>query len=146
MTKVIYTSLVLTLLLLMSAQKSFACSCAFSPGPEKKQVRQAFNDSTAIFSGEVLEIRDSSEDINMLLVRFKVTKLWKGELKREVTLTTAKQSAMCGYRFEIATKYLVYGNGPRDALLVTNCSRTTNASNRRDLKYLAKLKRQKRAN
>jgi hypothetical protein len=146
MKKAIYISLALTLFLLASAEKSFACSCPRSLEPEKKQVQQAYTDSTAIFSGEVFEISESSADKNSLLVKFKVAKLWKSELNREVTITTAKESAMCGYRFEIGKTYLVYANGLKDSLMVSNCSRTTNMSNKYDVKYLAKFKRQKRVN
>lgn len=146
MKKAIYISLTLTLFLLASAEKSYACSCPRSLEPVKKQVQQAFKDSTAIFAGEVLEISKSSADENSLLVKIKVEKSWKGELTREVAITTPKDGAMCGYTFEIGGKYLVYANGLKDSLLVTNCSRTTNMSNKRDVKYLAKLKRQKRVN
>ena len=146
MKKAIYISLALTLFLLASAEKAFACSCLRSLEPEKKQVQQAFTDSTAIFSGEVLEISEDSADQNSLLVKFKVAKLWKGELNREVTITTAKDSAMCGYTFEIGKKYLVYANGLKDSLMVSNCSRTKIMSNKGHVKYLAKLKRQKRVN
>jgi hypothetical protein len=144
MKKAIYFSLALALLLLASAEKAFACSCPVIPGPEKKQVQQAFSGSVAIFSGEVLEISDSSTDINIWLVKFKVAKSWKGDLNGEVTITTAKNSAMCGYSFEIGKQYLVYANGARDALMVSNCSRTSKMSNKGDVKYLAKLKRQQR--
>jgi hypothetical protein len=146
MKKAIYISLTLTLFLLASAEKSYACSCLRSLEPVKKQVRQAFKDSTAIFAGEVLEISEDSADENSLLVKIKVAKSWKGELSSEVTITTAKNSAMCGYSFEVGKKYLVYANGLKDSLMVSNCSRTTNMSNKGDVKYLAKLKRQRSVN
>jgi hypothetical protein len=146
MKKAIYISLALTLFLLASAEKSFACSCLRTLEPVKKQVQQAFMDSTAIFSGEVIEINESPADKNSLLVKFKVAKSWKGELNPEVTITTAKDGAMCGYSFEIGKTYLVYPNGPKDSLMVSNCSRTTNMSSKGDVKYLAKLKHQKRVN
>jgi hypothetical protein len=69
--------------------------------------------------------------------------LWKGELKREIIITTNKDSAMCGYGFEVGKKYLVYANGLKNDLFVDNCSRTTNMSNKGDVKYLTKLKRKK---
>jgi hypothetical protein len=146
MKKTIYISLTLTVFLLASAETSFACSCPRSLEPLKKQVRQAFKDSAAIFSGEVIEISDSPTEENSLLVKFKVANSWKGELTSEVSITTAKNSAMCGYSFEVGKKYLVYANGLKDSLLVTNCSRTTDMGNQRDVKYLAKLKRQQRVN
>ncbi len=138
MKKSIYISLALALFVVASAEKSFACSCAASLEPEKKQVQQAFMNSRAIFSGEVLEINESSADKNSLLVKFKVAKLWKGELKNEISITTNKESSMCGYGFEIGKKYLVYANGLKNDLFVENCSRTTNMSNKGDVKYLNK--------
>ncbi len=142
MKKTIYISLALTLFLLASAENSFACSCLFSDKPLNVQVKEAFNNSTAIFSGEVISITLKSE--YEVTVKIKVEKSWKGKFSKEVTITTAKENSMCGYWFEIGKKYLVYANGPKDFLLVTNCSRTTNMSNKGDVKYLAKFKRQKR--
>jgi len=143
MKKTIYISLALTLFVFASAERSFACSCVASLEPDKKQVQKAFTSSSAIFSGEVLEISESSADKNSLLVKFKIAKLWKGELKREIIITTNKDSAMCGYGFEVGKKYLVYANGLKNELFVDNCSRTTNFSNKGDVKYLTKLKRKK---
>lgn len=141
MKKSIYILLALALFVLASAERSFACSCVASLEPEKKQVQQAFTDSTAIFSGEVLAISESRADKNSLLVKFKVTKLWKGGSKNEITITTNKESSMCGYRFEVGKKYLVYANGLKNELFVENCSRTTNISNNGDVRHLNKLKR-----
>ncbi len=143
MKKAIYISLALALFLLASAERSFACSCVASLEPEKKQIQNAFNGSTAIFSGEVFEISESSADKSSLLVKFKVAKSWKGELKNEIIITTNKESSMCGYSFEVGKKYLVYANGLKNELFVDNCSRTTNISNKGDVKYLTKLKRKK---
>ena len=143
MKKAIYISLALALFVFASAEKSFACSCKASLEPDKKQVQEAFTSSGAIFSGEVIEVNGSQTDKNSLLVKFKVTKWWKGELKREISITTAKESSMCGYGFEIGKKYLVYANGLKNDLFVDNCSRTTNMSNQGDVKYLTKLKRKK---
>ena len=143
MKKAVYISLALVLFVFASAEKAFACSCEASLEPEKKQVQEAFTSSGAIFSGEVIKVNESQTDKNSLLVKFKATKLWKGELKREIIITTNKDSAMCGYGFEVGKKYLVYANGLKNDLFVDNCSRTTNMSNKGDVKYLTKLKRKK---
>ena len=143
MKKAVYISLALTLFLLASADRSFACSCEASLESKKKQVQKAFTNSGAIFSGEVIEVYESSADKNSLLVKFKVAKLWKGELKREIIITTNKESSMCGYGFEVGEKYLVYAKRLKNDLFVDNCSRTTNFSNQGDVKYLTKLKRKK---
>jgi len=143
MKKAIYISLALTMFLFASAEKSFACSCEVTLEPEKKQIQDAFTSSGAVFSGEVVEVSESPADKNSLLVKFKVAQSWKGESKREITITTNKESSMCGYSFEVGEKYLVYANGLKNDLFVDNCSRTTNMSNKGDVKYLTKLKRKK---
>ena len=144
MKKSIYFSLAVALFLVVSAEQSFACSCTRTIEPVKKQVQRAYKDSAAIFSGEVVEISDSSEDTGNFLVKLKVAKSWKGELGDQVTISTAKNGAMCGYTFEAGKTYLVYADGPKESLIVTNCSRTTGTRIKGDVKYLARLKRQKR--
>ncbi|MCY7344741.1 MAG: hypothetical protein LH614_00830 [Pyrinomonadaceae bacterium] len=109
----------------------------------KKQVQGAFAYADAVFSGEVIEIRESSADKYNFIVKFKVAKSWKGESQPEITITTAKESAMCGFSFAVGQKYLVYAYGLKDALSTTNCSRTTLFGNNGDVKYLAKLERKK---
>ena len=143
MKKVIYISLALAIFACASAESSYACSCIASLAPVKEQIQGAFSSADAVFSGEVVEIKESPTDKDSLLVKFKVAKLWKGELKREIIITTNKESSMCGYGFEVGKKYLVYANGLKNELFVDNCSRTTNFSNKGDFKYLTKLKRKK---
>lgn len=143
MKKAVYISLALALCVFASAENAVACSCVASLEPEKKQIRNAFNGAAAIFSGEVVEIIESPTDKNSWLVKLKVAKLWKGESKREITITTAKENSMCGYSFEVGEKYLVYANGIKNDLFVENCSRTKNIGNQSDVKYLTKLKRKK---
>jgi hypothetical protein len=141
MRKVAFVSLALFILLLSASESSFACSCAPNPKPLKGQVKDAFVESTAIFSGEVISVTPSSEQ--QVTVKLKVGKSWKGKPAEEITLTTASNSAMCGYGFEAGKTYLVYANGEADALMVSICSRTKLATYKQDIKYLNKLKRQK---
>jgi hypothetical protein len=143
MKKYLYILLALALLMLASAEKSFACSCPVPIEPLKKQVQSAFSSADTVFSGEVIEIKESPTDKYSLLVKFKVAKSWKGESKNEITITTAKENAMCGYSFETGKTYLVYANGQNEDLFTTNCSRTATFSKRGDVKYLDKLKRKK---
>lgn len=145
MKKAVYISLALALFVFAAAEKSFACSCAASPEPEKSQIQKAFTSSSAVFSGDVVEVSESPEDKNSLLVKFKVALSWKGESKREITIITAKESSMCGYLFEVGKKYLVYANGLKNDLFVDNCSRTAFFSDKNDAKYLSKLKRRKKS-
>ena len=143
MKKYIYIPLFLAVLMVASAERSYACSCVFSPEPLKKQVQGAFSSSDAVFSGEVIEIKASPTNEYDVLVKLKINYVWKGESTREITIKTAKDSAMCGYNFEVGKKYLVYAYGLKDALSTSNCSRTSTFSPQGDVKYLDKLKRKK---
>ncbi len=141
MKKVIFITLLSFMFLFASAADSFACSCRYSPEPVKKQVKDAYTDSSAVFSGEVLEI--TSKDEWNVTVRIKVGKFWKGEFSQEIIINTNKESSMCGYAFEVGKKYLVYAYGAKDDLSTTNCSRTTGLSDTKDIKFLGRLKKTK---
>jgi hypothetical protein len=142
MRKIIFISFVFSFLLFAAgAKSSFACSCMFSDKPLKAQIEEAFDNSTAIFSGKVISVTQKSE--YEVAVKIKIEKSWKGASSKEITITTAKDSAMCGYGFEEGKKYLVYTNGEKDALSVSNCSRTTLSSNKEDIKHLDKLKKKR---
>ena len=143
MKKNIYLSFLMLIFLFITAERSLACSCVVSPGSLKDQVRMAYSGADAVFSGEVLEIKQSPTDSNSFLVTFKVDNSWKGEAATEITITTATESAMCGYNFEAGKKYLVYASGNKDKLSAYNCSRTAIFSNKGDVKYLGKLSRKK---
>jgi hypothetical protein len=145
MKKAIYISLALAIFVLASAKSSYACSCIASPAPVKEQIRGAFSYADAVFSGEVVEIKESPAEKDTLLVKFKVAKSWKGNDQPELTIKTARDSAMCGYNFMVGQKYLVYASGAGDALSTNNCSRTTTLGSKDDTKYLDKLKRKKKS-
>lgn len=138
MKKLIFISLFTFIVLIGTAQNSFACSCAISDKPLKTQVKDAYANSTAIFSGEVTDI--TAKDEWTVIVKIKVAKSWKGKVAKNITISTSKESSLCGYSFEVGKKYLVYANGTNQALSTTNCSRTTEASNKTDIKYLDNLK------
>ncbi len=145
MKKAVYISLALVLFVFASAEKAFACSCAASLESEKKQIQAGFTNSVAIFSGKVVEVKESPADESKFIVKLKVAQSWKGESKREIFITTAEESSMCGYFFQIGEKYLVYANGLKNDLFVENCSRTAVFSNKGDAKYLSKLKHRKKS-
>ena len=141
MKKYIYISFALVIFLFVSAEKSYACSCIVTPEPLKKQIENSYSGADAVFSGEVIEIKESPANKYEFIVKFKVAQNWKGEVGREITITTGKDSAMCGYNFTVGQKYLVYASGLKDNLSTTNCSRTAGLGKKSDAKYLDKLKR-----
>ena len=86
---------------------------------EPKSVKVALKKSTAVFSGEVLEIRSN---VNVLQARFRVERSWKGVETEEVYVLTDGTVESPHYR--VGEKYLVFA-GTRDGKLFTgSCSRT----------------------
>ena len=142
MKKFIYISFALVIFLFAAAEKSYACSCMVSADPVKKQIQEAFTSSDAVFSGEVIEIKDVPDEYKVV-VKFKVVKSWKSAAGKEITVSTMRDSAMCGYSFEMGKTYLVYGSGSKESFSTTNCSRTAMYSANGDAKYFAKFKRKK---
>lgn len=141
MKKSIMFSFIVSVFMLAGAVEAYACSCMVDMKPLKAQVKAAYNGSSAIFSGEVLEVTSQNEQ--MYTVRLKVIKSWKGGIAKEITVTTAKDSSMCGYDFETGKKYLIYANGDKSNLGVGICSRTTSLPNKTDLRHLDRLKKTK---
>lgn len=112
------TTFALTLILsLAGADAALACSCAPSP-PPKESLQQA----SAVFTGTVLAA-DTRGGIST--VRLRVERSWKGARCGEVTVTTAADSATCGYDFQVGQSYLVYADKQRGKLHVSLCSRTS---------------------
>ena len=86
---------------------------------EPKSVRGTLKKSTAVFSGEVLEIRSG---VNFLQARFRVERSWKGVEAEQVSVLTENTAESPHYR--VGEKYLVFA-GIRDGKLFTGyCSRT----------------------
>ena len=84
-----------------------------------KSIKGVFKNSTAIFSGEVVEIRSG---VNFLQARFRVERSWKGVEAEQVSVFTENTAESPHYR--VGEKYLVFA-GIRDGKLFTgNCSRT----------------------
>lgn len=139
MKKTIFVFLALAIFMFAAPQESWACSCIVKDIPEKQQVLESYKGSTAVFSGEVIEIIQSDE--NTKTIKLKLVESWKMALGEMVTVTTANDSAMCGYEFVIGKKYLVYANESSGELFVNNCSRTSEfALTSKDFKYLKKYK------
>ena len=117
------------LLLSLSANEALGCICVLEPNltPEKDTANRlvAFEKATAIFTGEVVSL-------DLLTVKFKVDKIWKGEEAKEVTMLTGTRdngdgtftSSSCDYHFEKGAKYLIYAYGPVGKLQTHFCSRT----------------------
>jgi len=108
---------------------------------EPKSLKGTLKNSTAIFSGEVLEIRSG---VNFLEARFRVERSWKGVEAEQVSVLTENTAESPHYR--VGEKYLVFA-GIRDGKLFTgSCSRTKRLQYaEEDLKQLGEEKSHSKA-
>jgi hypothetical protein len=135
-------------LILFAPVSALAYECPPKPPNQTaEQVRTAFlkevEEADVIFSGEVVES-------DPLYARFKVDKVWKGELQGEVVILTGVKrhengsysrwsSDYGGYR--LGEKYVVWASGPAGELKAHACSRTGPASRAaQDIEALDDLK------
>jgi hypothetical protein len=114
-------------LLVLVARQALACSCA-EPPPPKESLAKA----TVVFSGKVVKIEqdvpgdpNAPRDIMPKRVTLEVKETWKGTRKRRVVITTAGDTAQCGYPFQDGKIYLVYCFGKKEKLNTNLCTRTT---------------------
>ena len=91
-----------------------------------------WNDQTAVFAGEVTNIEsDEGPVINStdpVMVTFQVIEVWKGAPQNTITITTPRESASCGFNFEVGREYVVYAWDNGDGLSTNLCSRTAELS------------------
>jgi hypothetical protein len=109
------------LALAAAAPRALACSCA-PPGEPRAELAAA----DAVFAGRVVSVEpQEAAAFPRLAVRFALKAVWKGLPEGdEATLTTAADSAACGYHFEEGEEYLVYAYRSDDGDLTTSlCSR-----------------------
>jgi len=142
MNKIILSTLGIFAFLIFTNIDAYACSCVLRGNePLKQQVNRAKKDSSAVFSGKVLEVIKKPENFQVV-VKLRVENLWKGNLSKEVTVLTGSDSALCGYQFEVGQSYLIYASGADVNNLQTNiCTRTANLSAAKaDIKILGKGK------
>ena len=116
---------------LLNAKSALACVCGGEPGKPrdeeiKADIAKEFNESAAVFSGEVIEL-------DTFKVKFKVKKLWKGDPSEEVIMSTGAKmidethyrSSSCDYRYKVGEKYLIYARKTEENELVAyKCTRT----------------------
>lgn len=97
--------------------------------------------STAVFTGEVTEIRkNEATRFGGMEITLRTKKVWKGDADKEIKVRTAGSSAACGYPFQKGTTYLVYAvRDEADPLRVSLCSRTAPVdAAKEDLDFLGK--------
>jgi len=117
----------------LGTRATSACTCA------QPKDAKPFDLAQAVFVGKVISVvkpkprlidrrRKLYEYSLELVVRFKVTTVWKYVTHTYVTLTTMEQSAACGYHFDVGKTYLVYAYANQDGLNTNLCSETKELS------------------
>ncbi len=125
------TMLVGFLLLLLTAASiapdcAYACTC-LPPGPPAQELAG----SSAVFAGKVTSFSAPSTEGTSTDARtatFEVSQMWKGARQGTIVATTPRDSAGCGFEFEVGREYLVYAGTTDGKLSVSLCSRTQQLS------------------
>ena len=105
-----------------------ACSCGGGGGSFRELAKGS--DSTAVFSGEVLDveggapIRMFGDRIPSSRVTLRVSEVWKGPQRETLEVSTPRDGVMCGYSFKEGQEYLVYAYGKEEPFKVDLCSQT----------------------
>jgi hypothetical protein len=138
------------LIFLISIGPALACSCGGAPSQTLEDlVGSAMNTSIAVFEGKVVKFEHrkgipndfmetypaaNRPEYETTLVRFEVSRWWKGDLAREVLLSTAETRnsdgtasfSSCDFHFKEGGKYLVFAYWDKLAAMprTSNCSLT----------------------
>jgi len=141
-----YLAIILTLFVLTfaAAGTALACSCMVEDIPVEAQITKSYDGAAAVFTGKVTRIEMTPAGLEVK-VHIKVTKSWKGNVRGEIIVKTARDSSMCGYQFLKGKTYLVYASGSPKELGVSNCSRTALADKNNDIEYVGELARKKKS-
>jgi hypothetical protein len=110
------------LLVASATELALACSC-LPPAPPLTALKEA----TAVFTGKVIQVK-STENLQLQVI-FLVENVWKGTPRQRIAITTANNSAACGFAFSEGEKYLVYAYQNTNRLTTNLCSRTKLFSN-----------------
>jgi hypothetical protein len=103
-----------------------ACSCG---GGSFRELAKG-SDSTAVFSGEVLDVEEGApttmfgDRIPSSRVTLRVSEVWKGPQQETLEVRTPRDEVMCGYSFKEGQEYLVYAYGKEEPFKVDLCSQT----------------------
>jgi hypothetical protein len=95
---------------------ALACSCIAST-PEEHA-----DNAKIIFTGMSKRV---DRTLSELTVRFRVSKIFKGDVPRRVTIVTPSDSAACGCSFKEDTRYTVFGSARGERVETNLCSGTT---------------------
>ena len=124
------TILGLALVMMGHTPGAWACSCPLPSSTSALELqKQTFKQADVVFVGTVV----SSEDTNTgdvissgdpIIWTFKVQSTQKGETDPTTTVTSARDSATCGFVFTVGKRYQVYAQETSDGLTTGVCSGT----------------------
>lgn len=131
MRRLIVTAFAVLALCLAAAGSALGCVCVLSPKaltPEEARAAlvRDFNEAFAVFTGEVV-------GGDTFKVKFKVDKVWKGNLGDEVVMPTGAiklddgmySISSCDYTFERGVSYLIFAYGDSaEKMQARACTRT----------------------
>lgn len=109
------TLLVATLILLGLQRPADACSCLRPEGPTEELAK-----ASAVFEGRVASLERGAT----VRVTLEVQRAWKGLDVPTIVVTTAPNSAACGFHFAEGERYLIYASEVEGELAVSLCSRS----------------------
>lgn len=121
----ILTALFLSFLFTLPAPVTYACDCVVSGTPSEEMEKK-----DAVFSGKVLTVKDRNKlstiksSADPMEVVIAVDEIWKGIEESQVVVFTERDSASCGFEFQVGEEYLVYASKDGDKLKASLCSRT----------------------
>jgi hypothetical protein len=105
-----------------------ACSCAGYLAAPQERAQRALKESTAVFSGQVVNIGTGEPGgawrPATVTVSFQVSEVWKGPQPETLEVSTPRDGASCGYPFKEGQEYLVYAYGKEELFKVSLCSET----------------------
>ncbi|PCK07611.1 MAG: hypothetical protein COA42_13360 [Alteromonadaceae bacterium] len=129
-------------LIMITAPKAIACSCAFHDGSLEEAVTDSYKNASAVVLATAEHVENFeplisdvwSEDeghqketyYNSQRTQFVALKSWKGEHGKRFFTEIVITCCMCGYRFEEGENYLLYLYGPdkKGNFGTSSCSRT----------------------
>jgi hypothetical protein len=120
---------VLGFVFLLPPDCASACSCGGGGGSQKEIVERALSNSSAVFSGEVIDVQKGGLPYSRVTLR--VSEVWKGPQRETMEVGTPTHEVSCGYPFKEGQEYLVYayigkqGSPPRPGLKTDLCTVTT---------------------
>lgn len=126
MGKLVTFQVLLVLSALLQTEASFACDCAPAKGSLEAQVRAGFDEASAVFSAEVIEVENFMAGFERFQgARLRVIESWKGPHSPQAMVQTATitECCLCGITVKKGQRLLVYVYGSPPYRL-SDCSRT----------------------